>query len=116
MLVPIPHLVPPAPDALPVPSAPPAPAAPSAPGAAPAAPVAVAPPPHAGGKTGWSCGAKVAAGAGVAGLAVAGALLGEHIAEEGLDATLADLGDGFEAAGDAIVDGAEAGADWIEDA
>merc|ERR1711981_691031 len=45
----------------------------------------------------WSTGAKVAAGtAGVAvvgGLAVAGAVLGEHIAEDGWDATMAELGD-----------------------
>merc|ERR1712048_337799 len=41
---------------------------------------------------GWSTGAKVAAGGaavvGVAGAAVGGAILGEHIAEHGLDATV----------------------------
>jgi len=71
-------------------------------------------------KAGWSTGAKVAAGTaaviGVGGLAVGGAVLGEHIAEEGWDATMADLGDAATAAGDGIVDGAEAAGDWIGDA
>jgi hypothetical protein len=95
-------------------------ATPAAPAAAPAAEAAPAAAPAAEEKKGWSTGAKVAAGtagvAAVAGLAVAGAVLGEHIAEEGLDATLADLGDAFEGVGEAIVDGAEAAADWTTDA
>merc|ERR1712186_166952 len=57
----------------------------------------------------WSTGAKVAAGtAGVAvvgGLAVAGAVLGEHISEEGWDATIAELGDVATSAGDGIAEG-----------
>eukprot|EP00930_Biecheleria_cincta_P018429 TRINITY_DN14360_c0_g2_i1.p1 TRINITY_DN14360_c0_g2~~TRINITY_DN14360_c0_g2_i1.p1 ORF type:complete len:247 (+),score=67.64 TRINITY_DN14360_c0_g2_i1:86-826(+) len=77
----------------------PVPAAADAPAAAPAE------------KKGWSTGAKVAAtGAGllaVGGLAVGGAVLGEHIAEEGWDATMADLGDVAADAGDAIVGAAE---------
>ncbi|CAJ1341829.1 unnamed protein product [Effrenium voratum] len=62
-------------------------------------------------KGGWSTGAKVAAGTGavvaVGGLAVAGAVLGEHIAEEGWDATMAELGDVAADAGDAIAGAAE---------
>merc|ERR1712151_941606 len=58
----------------------------------------------------WSTGGKVAAGtAGVAvvgGLAVAGAVLGEHISEEGWDATMAELGDAAATVGDGIADGA----------
>jgi len=78
----------------------------------------------------YTTGAKVAMGAGVAavgGLAVAGAILGEHIAEEGWDATMADLGDTAAAAGEAIGDtagdagdaiaaGAEDAVDWAGDA
>jgi len=68
----------------------------------------------------WSTGAKVAAGtAGVAvlgGVAVGGAILGESIAEDGLDATLDDLGDAVDTVGDHIVMGAEATADGLEDA
>merc|ERR1712137_1020404 len=64
----------------------------------------------AGKKKGWSTGSKAAAVAGgavvVDGLAVGGAVLGEHIAEEGWDATMADLGDAAEAAGEGIADGA----------
>merc|ERR1712196_242079 len=62
-------------------------------------------------KSGWSTGAKVAAGGaalvGVGGLAVAGAVLGEHIAEEGWDATMAELGDAAADAGEAIGGAAE---------
>lgn len=62
-------------------------------------------------KKGWSTGAKVAAGGAgvvaVGGLAVAGAVLGEHIAEEGWDATMAELGDVAADAGEAITDAAE---------
>lgn len=57
-------------------------------------------------KQSWSTGAKVAAGGAavvaVGGLAVAGAVLGEHIAEEGWDATMAELGDVAADAGEAI--------------
>jgi hypothetical protein len=84
----------------------------TAPGSAAAA-TAAAPPAVAGERKGSSTGAKVATGAAVVGLAVGGALLGEHIAEEGL---LEDLGDGLEGAGEAIVDGADAAAEWTEDA
>jgi len=62
-------------------------------------------------KGGWSTGAKVAAGTAgvvaVGGLAVAGAVLGEHIAEEGWDATMAELGDVAADAGEAIAGAAE---------
>lgn len=68
----------------------------------------------------WGTGAKVAAVGGgalvVGGLAVGGALLGEHIAEEGWDATMADLGDVATDAGEAIAGGAEAAVDWVEGA
>merc|ERR1719323_298728 len=68
----------------------------------------------------WSTGAKVAAGAtGVAvvgGLAVAGAVLGEHISEEGWDATMAELGDMATLAGDHIADAATEVADFTADA
>mmetsp|Transcript_67150 Transcript_67150/g.132406 ORF Transcript_67150/g.132406 Transcript_67150/m.132406 type:complete len:240 (-) Transcript_67150:207-926(-) len=68
----------------------------------------------------WSTGAKVAAVTGgavvVGGLAVGGAVLGEHIAEEGWDATMADLGDVATTAGEGIADGAEAAVDWAGDA
>merc|ERR1719517_213340 len=71
-------------------------------------------------KKGWSTGGKVAAIAGgamvVGGLAVGGAVLGEHIAEEGWDATMADLGDTADGAREAIADGASAAADWAGDA
>jgi len=79
------------------------------PSAPPATPVSGAAATEA--KKGWSTGAKVAAGAAgvaaVGGLAVAGAVLGEHIAEEGWDATMAELGDVAADAGDAIADAAE---------
>merc|ERR1711953_199032 len=68
----------------------------------------------------WGTGAKVAgATAGVAvvgGLAVAGAVLGEHIAEDGWDATIAELGDVATTAGDGIADGASHVADFASDA
>merc|ERR1712072_972476 len=57
-----------------------------------------------GGSSCWSTGGKVAAVAGIAGAAVGGAILGEHITEHGLDATLDTSGDG-------IADAAEATAD-----
>mmetsp|Transcript_19222 Transcript_19222/g.61099 ORF Transcript_19222/g.61099 Transcript_19222/m.61099 type:complete len:116 (-) Transcript_19222:315-662(-) len=68
----------------------------------------------------WSTGAKVAAATGgalvVGGLAVGGVVLGEHIAEEGWDATMAELGDVATTAGEGIADGAEAAVDWVGDA
>jgi len=82
-------------------------------------------------KKGWSTAGKVAAGtagvAAVAGLAVGGVILGEHIAEEGWDATMEDLGDwagdagsaiggAAETVGEGIADGAEAAVDWVGDA
>jgi len=81
-------------------------------GSAPiAAPAAAAAAPAADEKKGWSTGAKVAAGAAglvaVGGLAVGGAVLGEHIAEVGWDEAMADLGDIAEDAGEAIVGAAE---------
>merc|ERR1719159_556157 len=74
-----------------------------APAAATPAPVAAAE----GKKGGWSTGAKVVAGLGVAGAAIGGVVLGAHIAEEGWDVTLEDLGDVASGAGEGIVDGAE---------
>jgi hypothetical protein len=67
-------------------------------------------------KRGWSTGAKVAGVAAVGGLAVGGVVLGEHIAEEGWDATLADLGDVATDVGEGVVDGGEAAVDWVGDA
>jgi len=106
MLVPVPEVpVPSAPRSVPTPSRGhiPEPSAPPATAAAGAAPAEE--------KKGWRTGAKVAAGAaGVAaigGLAVAGVVLGEHIAEEGWDATMADLGDVATDAAEAFVDAAE---------
>lgn len=62
---------------------------------------------------GWSTGASVAAGTTavvlVAAAAVGGAILGDHMAEHGLDATL-------DAAGEGITDAAEATADFAVDA
>jgi hypothetical protein len=79
-------------------------------GATPSA-LAAAPAPAPEEKKGWSTGAKVATGGaaviGVGGLAVAGAVLGEHIAEEGWDETMAELGDVAADAGDAIAGAAE---------
>jgi hypothetical protein len=66
-------------------------------------------PTKAGSGGGWSTGGKVALAVGVGGAAVGGAILGEHIAEHGLDATV-------DAAGDGIVDAAEATADFAVDA
>merc|ERR1712203_336253 len=68
----------------------------------------------------WSTGAKVAAGttgvAVVGGLAGAGAVLGQHISEEGWDATIAELGDVATSAGDGIAEGASHVADFASDA
>lgn len=61
-----------------------------------------------GGGGGWSTGAKVATGGavgvGVAGAAVGGAILGMHVAEHGVDATVDAAGDGLAVAGDVIAD------------
>jgi len=76
-------------------------------------PVPPTPPPVRSSGGGWSTGGKVAAGtaafAGVAGAAVGGVILGEHIAEHGFDATV-------DAAHEGIVDAAEAGGDFAADA
>jgi hypothetical protein len=70
-------------------------------------------------KKGWSTGAKVAGGTaavvGVAGAAVGGAILGEHIAEHGLDATVDAVGDGLADAGEAIGDAAVDAGEFIVD-
>jgi len=76
------------------------------------------------GGDGWSTGAKVAAGGAavvaVGGAAVGGAILGEHIAEHGVDATVEAAGDGLadagEAIGDFVVDAGEFIVDAAEDA
>lgn len=60
----------------------------------------------------WTAGAAVAG----AGLGVGGMVLGEHIAEEGWDATLDAAGDGLADAGDAAVDFGEDAGEWIVDA
>lgn len=76
-----------------------------------AEPATAAPPTLKDAGRGWSTGTKVAAGTGgvvvVAGLAAAGALLGEHVAEDGWEATFAELGDDFHTVGDHISAGAE---------
>jgi len=71
-------------------------------------------------RSGWSTGGKVAAGTaalvGVGGAAVGGAILGDHIAEHGLDATLDAVGDGLGDAGEAIGDFAVDAGEFIVDA
>jgi len=64
-----------------------------------------------GGRGGWSTGAKVAVVGGVAGVAVAGAVLGEHLAEEGIS-----VAEGLEDAGEAIGDVAVDAGEFIVDA
>merc|ERR1719199_1276208 len=68
----------------------------------------------------WSTGGKVAAGTaavvGVGGAAVGGAILGEHIAEHGLEATVEAAGDGLADAGEAIEDFAVDAGEFIVDA
>jgi len=72
---------------------------------------------------GLSTGAKIATGGavlvGVGGMAVGGAILGEHIAEHGFDATMDGIGDGLtdgvEAIGDFAVDAGEFIVDGAED-
>lgn len=103
MLVPVPTID------LPPPSAPPADSTMQSPAAAPGA----------GGEKGTSTGAKVAMGVGGAALlggAVAGGLLGAHIADDGWDAAMADLGHGATDVGDAFADAAEAAGHWVGDA
>merc|ERR1719506_2921200 len=69
---------------------------------------------------GWSTGAKVAAGTaavvGVGAAAVGGAILGDHIAEHGLDATVDAVGDGLADAGEAIGDFAVDAGEFVVDA
>jgi len=95
----------------------PVPEAPDSVAEAPGAAAAEAP---AAGGGGWSTGAKVAAGAAgvavVGGLAVGGVVLGEHIAEHGVDATVDAAGDGLEAAGEAIGDFAVDAGEFVVDA
>merc|ERR1712232_718090 len=59
-------------------------------------------------REGWSTGGKVAAGTaavvGVGAAAVGGAILGDHITEHGVDATVDTVGDGLTDAGEAIGD------------
>merc|ERR1719454_2520947 len=71
----------------------------------------------------WSTGAKAAAGTaavlGVGCAAVGGAILGEHIAEHGFEATMEAAGDGLEDfavdAGEFVVDAAEDVGDFVMD-
>jgi len=69
---------------------------------------------------GWSTGGKVAAGTaavvGVGAAAVGGAILGDHIAEHGLDATVDAAGDGLADAGEAIGDFAVDAGEFVVDA
>merc|ERR1711912_207482 len=69
---------------------------------------------------GWSTGGKVVAGTaavvGVGAAAVGGAILGEHIAEHGVEATLEAAGDGLADAGEAIEDFAVDAGEFIVDA
>lgn len=102
---------------VPVPPVADTPVPPPAPAPTPAAPTPAAPAAPATEKAGWSTGAKVATGGavvvGVAGVAVAGALLGEHIATEGWDATMAEIAEGATDLGDHIVSGAETAGEAI---
>jgi hypothetical protein len=88
---------------VPVPDAPTYPA----PATAGAAPVS---------RAGWSTGEKVALGVGVGAAAVGGVVLGEHIAEHGLDATVDAAGDGLADAGEAIGDFAVDAGEFVVDA
>ena len=71
-------------------------------------------------RAGWSTGGKVAAGTaavvGVGAAAVGGAILGDHIAEHGLDATIDAAGDGLADAGEAIGDFAVDAGEFVVDA
>merc|ERR1719353_1485476 len=70
-------------------------------------------------RAGWSTGARVAgttaAMVGVGAAAVGGAILGDHIAEHGFDATAEAVGDGLVDAGEAIGDFAVDAGEAIED-
>merc|ERR1719353_1989069 len=70
--------------------------------------------------SGWTTGAKVAAGTaavvGVGAAAVGGAILGDHIAEHGLDTTVDVVGDGLADAGEAIGDFAVDAGEFVVDA
>jgi hypothetical protein len=72
------------------------------------------------GAGGWSTGGKVVAGtaaiAGIAGVAVGGAILGEHIAEHGLDATVDAAEEGILDAAEAVEDVAVDAGEFIVDA
>lgn len=76
-----------------------------------------------GGGSSWSTGGRVAVGTaavlGVGGAAVGGAILGEHIAEHGVEATVDAAGDGLEDffvdAGEFVVDAAEDVGDFVMD-
>jgi hypothetical protein len=69
---------------------------------------------------GMSAGGKILTGGavlvGVGGAAVGGAILGEHIAEHGLDATVDAVGDGLEDVGEAIGDFAVDAGEFLVDA
>lgn len=95
-----------------------------------AVPAAVATPPVSettastkSGGSGWTTGGTVAAGTaailGVGGAAVGGAILGDHIAEHGMDATVDAAGEGLEDffvdAGEFVVDAAEDVGDFVMD-
>merc|ERR1711939_1206347 len=71
-------------------------------------------------RSGWSTGGKVAAGTaavvGVGAAAVGGAILGDHIAELGLEATIEVVGDGLADAGEAIGDFAVDAGEFVVDA
>lgn len=73
-----------------------------------------------GAAAGWSTGAKVAAGTaavvGVGAAAVGGAILGDHIAEHGWDATVEAAGEGLADAGEAIDDFVVDAGEFIVDA
>merc|ERR1719502_1154104 len=70
--------------------------------------------------SGWSTGAKVAAGtaavAGAGALAVGGVVLGDSIAEHGVDGTMDAIGDSFADAGEAIGDFAVDAGEFVVDA
>jgi len=72
------------------------------------------------GSTGWSTGAKVAAGAGLVGVGAAAGALGVHAAEHGVEATgdmlVEGVGDAADAVEEWVPDAAEAVVDWTEEA
>merc|ERR1719272_1799280 len=75
-----------------------------------------APAPRAGWSTGGKVAAVTAAAVGVGAAAVGGAILGDHIAEHGLDATVDAAGDGLADAGEAIGDFAVDAGEFVVDA